>query len=162
MLRLLFLTFLIVPVIEIGLFILLGQTIGLWPTLLGIVATALIGSAIIRAQGVSLLFEIRAATEAGQLPARQIADGMMLAIAGALLLTPGYFTDTMGFLLLVPQIRGFIYERLKAHVAVSAGFPGGAFTSYSRPDAPPRGGPDGDVVDLEPDQWRNDKGPGQG
>ena len=159
MLQLLFLTFLIVPVIEIALFILLGQTIGLWPTLLGIIVTALIGSALIRAQGLSLLGEIRATTTAGRLPARQIADGMMLAIAGALLLTPGYFTDSVGFLLLVPAVRGFIYDRLKDHMVVSAGFSSNSYTSYSTSNPPPRGGMDDDVVDLDPDQWRDDSGP---
>lgn len=149
--RLLFLMFMVVPMIEIGLFIVLGQSIGLWPTLLGVVVTALIGSFIIRVQGVSLFAEIRRLTGQGQLPARQIADGVMLAVAGALLMTPGYFTDTAGFLLLVPPLRLAIYDFLKSRIGQVAtvhtsGGPGGP---GGRP--PPR---DDGVVDLDDDHWR--------
>lgn len=122
MLRFLFLAFLIVPIIEIGIFIVLGQTIGLWPTLAGIVVTALIGSAVIRSQGISLINEIRQMTSRGQLPARQIADGFMLAISGALLMTPGYFTDLIGFLLLVPAFRLAIFDFLKTRIGAVGGF----------------------------------------
>jgi UPF0716 protein FxsA len=145
--RLLFLVFLIVPMIEIALFIWLGQTIGLWPTLLGVVITALIGSAVIRRQGISLLAEIQRLMAAGQLPARQILDGVMLAVSGALLLTPGYFTDATGFLLLVPAVRSAIYEFMKSRVRIVE--PGGAGFSGARP--PPRR--DG-VIDLDDDEWR--------
>lgn len=141
--RLLFVVFLIVPIIEIALFIQLGSLIGLWPTLIGVVVTALIGSIIIRMQGVSLIAEIQRLMAMGQLPARQIVDGVMLAVSGALLMTPGYFTDTIGFLLLVPPIRGAIYEWLKTRVTVVG--PG--------TQGPPRNdGPD--VIDLEEDDWR--------
>ena len=158
--RLLFGIFLIVPLIEIGIFILVGQAIGLWLTLGGVVLTALIGSFIIRLQGISLLSEIRRITAAGALPARQIADGVMLAIAGALLLTPGYFTDLVGFCLLVPSVRIFIYQSLKSRIGVVAGF-------QSTQEPGPRPGFDGghdphqgrmrdpDVVDLEEDNWRD-------
>jgi len=140
--RVLFLLFLIVPLIEIGLFIAIGQTIGIWPTLLGVIGTALIGSAIIRVQGLSLLGEIRQTAAAGRLPARQLAEGMMIGIAGALLLTPGYFTDTLGFLLLVPPLRGAIYDWLKSRIAIVGGSP--------------RSGPpqDPDVIDLDQSDWR--------
>lgn len=152
--RLLFLLFLVVPLIEIGLFIVIGQTIGLVPTLLGVVVTAMIGSFIIRMQGVSLLLEIRRLTGQGQLPARQIADGVMLAVAGALLLTPGYFTDAMGFLLLVPPVRLMIYDFLKGRVSVMAtvqtrSSSGGAGDAGHRPRRPDDG-----VIDLDDDHWR--------
>ncbi len=156
--RLLFGIFLIVPMIEIGIFILVGQAIGLWLTLGGVVATALIGSFIIRLQGVSLLSEIRQMTAAGALPARQIADGVMLAIAGALLLTPGYFTDLMGFMLLVPTVRSLIYQGLKSRIGVVAGFqstrdPGPGYGSGPDPQGGRVGSPD--VVDLDEDNWRD-------
>lgn len=156
--RLLFLLFLVVPMIEIGLFIVIGQTIGLVPTLLGVVLTAIIGSYIIRMQGVSLLLEIRRLTGQGQLPARQIADGVMLAVAGALLLTPGYFTDAMGFLLLVPPMRLVIYDFLKSRVSVMATVQtrssGGAGPNgYGRNGNGPNRRDDG-VIDLDDDNWR--------
>lgn len=148
----LFFLFLVVPMIEIGIFILLGQSIGLWPTLLGVVVTALIGSLIIRMQGVSLIQEIRRLTGQGQLPARQIADGVMLAVAGALLMTPGYFTDSAGFLLLVPPVRLAIYELLKNRMGKMASVHVGG--GPSQPRQPNRPGNDDGVVDLDDDHWR--------
>lgn len=168
MLRLLFLAFLIVPIIEIGIFIALGQAIGLWPTLAGIVVTALIGSAIIRSQGISLIGEIRHMSARGQLPARQIADGFMLAISGALLMTPGYFTDAVGFVLLVPAFRLAIFDYAKTRIGVVGGFTtsqnfssGGFSTNDPRHGAgsdPRRNNNDGrdDVVDLDPENWRDE------
>ncbi len=156
--RLLFGIFLIVPIIEIGIFILVGQAIGLWPTLGGVVLTAFIGSFIIRLQGVSLISEIRQLSARGTLPARQIADGVMLAIAGALLLTPGYFTDLMGFLLLVPVIRTLIYAWLKTKIEVVGGFTGPASRDAGHEYS---GGPfagrrrDDNIVDLDEDKWRD-------
>ncbi len=156
--RLLFAIFLIVPMIEIGIFILVGQAIGLWLTLGGVVLTALIGSFIIRLQGISLISEIRQMTAAGKLPARQIADGVMLAIAGALLLTPGYFTDLLGFLLLVPAVRTLIYTALKSRISVVAGF---SSTKSPGPGSGERGAPyskhmeDAETVDLDEDNWRD-------
>lgn len=144
--RLLFLLFLIVPIIEIALFIMIGQAIGLWPTLLGVLVTAVIGSAIIRSQGLSLIAEIQRHMQAGALPASQLFEGLLLAIAGALLLTPGYFTDTLGFLLLVPQVRRSLYDGLKSRFSVAS------FTS-GQGGAPRRPADDG-VVDLDDDNWR--------
>ncbi|MBU1175197.1 MAG: FxsA family protein [Alphaproteobacteria bacterium] len=142
----LFLGFLIVPMIEIGLFILLGQAIGLWPTLLGVVVTAVIGSAIIRSQGLSLIADIQRHMQSGRLPAMQLFEGLLVGIAGALLLTPGYFTDTIGFLLLVPPLRQALYAFLKTRIRVDG------FTSG--PGHEPRSRRDG-IVDLKDDDWRD-------
>ncbi len=150
--RLLFLTFLIVPIIEIGIFIIIGQAIGLFPTLAGVVVTALLGSFIIRFQGVSLINEIQALMGAGALPARQLVDGVMLAIAGALLLTPGYFTDLLGFSLLVPGIRGVIYSALKKRVNIATGF--NSDNGYSSNSNKPQQSGDPDIVDLNDRDWR--------
>ena len=143
MARALFLLFLIVPLIEIGLFIAIGGVIGLWPTLLGVVVTALIGSAVLRVQGLSLLAEIQRLMNAGRMPAQQLVEGVLLAVAGALLLTPGYFTDAVGFVLLVPTARIAIYRYLRDHVQ----WTGVASAGPARPEKP-------DVVDLDDDQWR--------
>jgi len=143
--RLLFLIFLIVPLIEIGLFISMGQWIGLWPTLLGVVVTALIGSIIVRQQGLAVLADISRQMRMGALPAGQLADGVMIAIAGALLLTPGYFTDTCGFLLLVPAIRAFIRAEFGKRMTVMN------VTGDQRGHRPP--GVD-DQIDLDDDHWR--------
>lgn len=132
-----------VSIIEIACFILIGQAIGLWPTLLGVLVTALLGSALIRWQGVSLLRDIRAAVGRGQLPARAIADAMMVGIGGVLLLTPGYFTDLLGILLLIPPVRTVIYGYLRSRVSI---FPQRKPqpTGFTRPG----------TIDLDDDNYR--------
>jgi UPF0716 protein FxsA len=141
----LFFGFLVVPLIEIGLFIVLGQTIGLWPTLLGVVVTALIGSAIIRRQGLSLIADIQRHMRAGRLPAQQLFEGLMIGIAGALLLTPGYFTDTIGFLLLIPPLRQALYAWLKTKFTVETV---SSSTSY-------RSRREDGVIDLDDTDWHD-------
>jgi UPF0716 protein FxsA len=126
--RLIFLVFLVVPLIEIALFILIGQAIGLWPTLLGVIAIAIVGSAIIRHQGLSLLAQIRDTMGRGQLPARALADAMLVSIAGILMVTPGYFTDFLGLLLLIPPVRALIYRLVRSRLGLGDAPPGA--TSY--------------------------------
>ena len=144
--RILFAVFAIVPLIEIACFVLLGQAVGLWPTLLGVLITALVGAVVLRVQGQALFAEIRATLGQGMLPARALADAMMVGIAGALLLTPGYFTDLLGLLLLVPPVRTAIYAGLRSR-----------FTVIATPSGPAGGGrrrmPDG-TIELDDTDWR--------
>ncbi len=146
--RLLLLMFLAIPLIEIACFIVIGQAIGLWPTLLGVLVTAIGGGLVLRVQGLSLLNEMRATVGRGQLPARAIADAMMVGIAGLLLLTPGYFTDLLGILLLLPPVRSLIYRFLRSRIRVVATTSTG-FTSPSRPQDQLDG-----TIDLDDDEWR--------
>ena len=99
------LTFLIVPVVELMLFIWIQNRIGLGPTLLGIIVTAIIGASLVRRQGFAVWSRFQSELSAGGLPGRQLAHGAMVLVGGALLLTPGYLTDTAGFLLMVPAVR---------------------------------------------------------
>ena len=99
------LMFLIVPVIELLLFIWIQDRIGLGPSLLGIIVTAIIGAALVRRQGISVLRQFQLELGSGGLPARQLAHGAMVLVGGALLLTPGYLTDAVGFSLMVPAVR---------------------------------------------------------
>ena len=138
--RLIFVVFTIVPLIEIACFILIGNAIGLWPTLAGVLVTALIGSILIRMQGIALIREIRETVGRGQLPTRALGDAMMVGIAGALLLAPGYFTDLIGILLLIPPVRTVIYRALASRITVMA----------PRPAYRPQDG----TVDLDEDSWR--------
>lgn len=146
--RLLFLFFLLVPLIEIAFFVVIGNAIGLWPTLAGVVLTALIGSLVIRMQGLSLLNEMRSTVGRGQLPARALADAMMIGFAGLLLLLPGYFSDLVGILLLIPPVRSAIYAFLKSRVAVVT-----ATTTRAGPGFTQRRVDDG-TIDLDSDEWR--------
>ena len=101
----LFLLFLAVPVAEIAVFIQVDSLIGLWPTLGGIVLTAVIGAALVRAQGLAALGRAQAQIEKNAVPVNEVFTAACLLIAGAMLLTPGFLTDTVGFLLLIPGLR---------------------------------------------------------
>ncbi len=94
-----------VPVLEIAVFIQAGELFGLWPTLAGVVATAIVGGAMIRAQGLVALERARHSVDEGQIPVTEVFTAVCLLVAGALLLTPGFVTDSVGFLLLVPPLR---------------------------------------------------------
>jgi len=102
---LLILIFIGVPLLEIAVFIQAGDIIGLWPTLGAIVGTAIIGGALIRAQGLATLDRARRSLDQGQAPVQEAFTGICLLLAGALLMTPGFLTDGIGFLLLVPPVR---------------------------------------------------------
>lgn len=121
----LFLIFVAVPILEIALFIQVGGLIGLWPTLLVVVLTALAGTALMRHQGLQALARLRASLERGGDPVGPIAHGALILVAGMLLLTPGFFTDTVGLLLLVPAVRARLIEwgasRITVQVATVVG-----------------------------------------
>ena len=97
--------FILTPLIEIYLFIEIGSVIGALQTILLIVVTAVIGVALLRHQGVSTMRKVQTQMQHGELPAVGMLEGMMLFFAGALLLTPGFFTDAIGFLILIPPLR---------------------------------------------------------
>ncbi len=94
-----------VPLIEIYLFITLGGLIGALPTVLLVIMTALIGVSLLRAQGLSTMAKFQQEVATGQLPASTMLEGVALILGGALLLTPGFLTDTIGFLCLIPFTR---------------------------------------------------------
>ena len=97
--------FLVVPLVEIWLLITVGSAIGAGVTILLVVLTAVIGAALVRAQGIATLARAQAMINQGELPAIELLEGVALLLAGALLLTPGFFTDAVGFALLVPRLR---------------------------------------------------------
>lgn len=107
----LFLAFLAVPIAEIALLIWVGGRIGLGVTLVLILATAALGAYFVSEQGRGVSDEIRARFLAGSFPGRELAHGGMILVAGALLLTPGFLTDAVGFLLLVPAVRETVRRR---------------------------------------------------
>jgi len=108
-----------VPLIEIAVFIQVGGAIGLGWTLLVVVATAVAGTWLLRAQGLATLRRARGQLDAGQLPARELFDGVCLLFAGALLLTPGFVTDSLGLLLFVPPVRELLRQAILSHMALS-------------------------------------------
>lgn len=131
-----------IPILEIAVFILIGGEIGVVATLAMIFVTAVMGTALLRYQGFSLLSRIRAETDAGRIPGEELGHGAMILLAGILLLTPGFVTDAMGFLLFVPAVRKAIWlfavSRMDIHVVETGG---------RRPHRPDN------VVDLDEDEW---------
>ncbi|MBB4286407.1 FxsA family protein [Roseospira goensis] len=139
---LLLIAFIGVPLLEIAVFIQVGGVIGLGWTLVLVVLTAVAGTLLLRAQGLSTLNRARASLDRGEVPMREVFDGACLLVGGALLLTPGFVTDTVGFLLLLPPVRGALLERLKASGRFSvqvSGFDGGGPGGPGGPGRP--GGP---------------------
>ncbi|OOE80872.1 membrane protein FxsA [Salinivibrio siamensis] len=128
MFPILLLLFILVPVIEIGLFIQVGGWLGLWPTLALVLITAFVGASLVRSQGLMTLASVQDRLNRGELPAQQILEGVMLAVAGVLLLTPGFMTDAMGMLVLLPGPRAALAKQVMKRVTVSqAGFSQGGF-----------------------------------
>jgi len=136
----LFALFLAVPLIEIALFVEVGGAIGLWPTLLIVVLTAVLGTALMRNQGALAMAQIRDSFNTLRDPAEPLAHGAMILFAGALLLTPGFFTDSVGFALLIPPVRRAVYRWLGKRVKVQSFSTGPQPRPTHRPD---------DVIDGE-------------
>lgn len=118
---LLLLLFFTVPLVEIYVLLEVGGAIGVLPTIAMVVLTAVIGAGLIRAQGLATLGRVQQQLERGELPAVGIIEAALLLVAGALLLTPGFVTDTIGFLILVPPLRRWAIESFLARRIVAAG-----------------------------------------
>ena len=149
----LFAAFVAIPIIEIALFIQVGGWIGLWPTLGIVVLTAILGTMLVRAQGRLALMELQRAFSRLDDPTMPLAHGAMVLVAGVLLLTPGFFTDAMGFALLVPGVRSAVFNFLRSRIRV-AHFQMGQTTGFEDDgrDAfrhPARGSHRPDVIDGE-------------
>ena len=114
--------FLIVPVVEIYLLIEVGQVIGaLWTAFL-VVLTAVIGVRLLKIQGISTLMRAQNKMQTGQAPAQEMLEGVGLMLAGAFLLTPGFFTDAVGFFLLIPPARIWLVSKVVARLMTTARF----------------------------------------
>lgn len=139
--------FLIVPILEVYLLIQVGAVIGAPWTVLLVVLTAVIGIRLLKFQGLSTLMRAQRKMQAGQTPAVEMLEGVGLILAGAFLLTPGFFTDALGFLLLFPPARIWIVAKVVSKMMISGrifgpeGSPGAGFGHGSR-DGDPTGKPD--------------------
>ena len=114
--------FLVVPIVEVYLLIQVGQVIGALWTVFLVVLTAVIGVRILKIQGLSILTRAQRKMQAGQAPAREMLEGIGLVLAGAFLLTPGFFTDTVGFLLLFPPTRNWLVSLIVSKLIISGRF----------------------------------------
>ena len=104
----LFLIFLVVPIVELVVIIQVGQVIGPWYTVALLLAVSIGGAWLVKREGLGVIRRFRRQLEAGAIPGRELVDGVLIIFAGALLLTPGFLTDLVGLLLLVPPVRAVI------------------------------------------------------
>lgn len=152
-----------IPLLEIAVFVLVGQQIGVLATLGLVLATAIGGSILLRVQGFGVMARIRKTMDEGRMPGRELVHGFMILIAGILLLTPGFVTDTLGFLLFIPALREAGWAFLRKRIVIIGG--------STRPQGDPRQRPQDRVIDLDmsdysstdPDQspWRGSGGRGE-
>ncbi len=142
----LFLAFVVVPIVEIGLFLQVGSYIGVPATLGLIILTAIAGTMLVRSQGLDVLRKVQNSTNRGEMPVAALAQGLFVLIAGVLLLTPGFATDTLGFALLIPPVREVlaakIWKLIEPNVVTST-----QWSSTHSTSSPNRTG--GKVIDIE-------------
>jgi UPF0716 protein FxsA len=113
----LLLLFTVVPLVELFLLVKLGTVVGVGPTIALVIFTGVLGAWLARQQGLVVLRRLRAELEAGRLPAGALIDGLLILVAGAVLLTPGLLTDALGFVLLVPPSRAVVRRIVAARFA---------------------------------------------
>lgn len=147
--------FAVISLIEIYVLIQVGGIIGGLATVALVVLTAMVGVTLLRAQGLATLMRARTKLEQGSLPAKELAEGFLLALAGAMLLTPGFVTDSLGFALLVPGVRrallGKVMALLKPNMVMGAG---NVYDGESRRPGP---SPSGTGRVIEGDYIRRDQ-----
>lgn len=152
--RFLFLLFIVMPIVEITLLIQVGQVIGTWNTVGLVLLSAFIGVNMLRYQSLATLSRAQQRAQAGEIPGQEMVEGIALAVGGALLVTPGFVTDLIGFSCLLPQSRKWLAAQLMKRFTVVAmssstqyshGAPHGHSKSpHSRPN-----GHQGDVIEGE-------------
>ena len=108
-----FLTFIIIPIIEISIFITIGSSIGILNTIVIILITALVGIFLVRRKGVKLLFDAQKNLSQGIMPTKEIKGAIFLLVSGLLLITPGFFTDCIGFAVFLKPVQNLIANRAK-------------------------------------------------
>ena len=154
--RYLLLIFIAMPIIEMWLLITVGREIGAWSTIGLVLLTAAVGFSLLKQQGFATLFRARQKMDAGELPAMEMVEAIILAVCGALLVTPGFVTDVVGFAGLVPGFRRLIVTGMASKVDVAS------YSEHARYQNVPPGShhsgsaPSGSQTTLEGEYWRED------
>lgn len=145
--RILFIVFIVAPILEMWLLIQVGSAIGALPTIACVVLTAMLGATLLRQQGLSTLLRARQRMDHGELPAREMLEGILLAVGGALLLTPGFITDLLGLVFLLRPLRTALIDALLRRGLVQVA--GGGFAAPHGGRRPTSAEPSGDSVTIE-------------
>ena len=124
------LLFILIPLIELYFIIVVGEMIGAFWTVMLVIITAVVGVSLLRVQGMSTLSRAQRNMAQGQVPAMEMMEGVALAVAGVLLITPGFITDTLGFLLLFPPTRQALIRFMMSRAVVSGQFNSASTTFY--------------------------------
>lgn len=152
----LLIAFIAVPIIEIALFLEVGGLIGTWPTIGIVILTAVVGSYLMRIQGAIAISSLQSSFQEMRDPTVPIANGAMILLAGALLVTPGFFTDAFGLSLLVPPVRNLIIKFVRSRMKVQT-YTSAEFSQQTRYDPADDDVIDGDYSPVEPDSPSIDK-----
>ncbi|HWA54357.1 MAG TPA: FxsA family protein [Solirubrobacterales bacterium] len=152
--------FIVVPIVELYVIIQIGSLIGVWPTIALLLADAVLGSMLLRHQGRGAWRRFNAALAERRFPGKEVADGLLIAIGGTLLLTPGFVTDILGAIFLIPPTRAIVRRLMRGYVGrrfVVMGTPGGFGAAGPGPStSPPRRGYDyeGTAEEIDADDPR--------
>lgn len=158
--------FIAIPILEMAILIKVGGLIGALPTIGLVVLTAVIGVWLLKMEGLATWVRVQQKLQLGEIPGVELLEGIMLIIGGALLLTPGFFTDTIGFICLIPGLRRPLARKLvSSSLMKSFQFNSTSFSTFGssgsprRQDSGDRHEVEGEyrVIDEEPDQDRIDK-----
>ena len=141
--------FVVIPLIELLIFVAVSDVIGLGTALIFALLTAIIGGNLVRMQGLQTLAAMQTNFNKGQIPAAEIFDGFCIVAAGAMLITPGFLTDAIGFTLLVPKARVFLRNVLKKHTHFEVH--SGGFRQPQDPDII-----EGEFERVDPEEPRKD------
>jgi UPF0716 protein FxsA len=159
-LPLLVVLFIVVPLLELYVIIQVGQEIGVWPTIGILIADSILGSLLMRAQGRASWRRFNLAVAEGRAPTKEVLDGVLVIFGGAFLLTPGFLTDIIGILLLLPPTRAILRRGLLRNVAARMA---ASATSWGIGKAAgrrrPGGGPDDYDVEGTASETRQDRLP---
>lgn len=131
MFPILLLLFIVMPIAEIALILEVGENLGGWNTLGLVILTAIVGASLVKSQGVQTWFNVHQRVQAGELPGQQIIEGVLLLVAGVLLVTPGFITDLFGIIIVTPLFRPAIAKslmsRLNVQIVAKSNFQSGNF-----------------------------------
>lgn len=120
MFRILFVLFVIIPIIEIAVLMQVGAWLGAWPTIAIVVITAWLGAKNVKQQGIATLQSVQTKMANGEAPSDEIVAGLLLLVAGVLLVTPGFVTDFFGLSLLIPQVRTTLIKAVQSQLTAAA------------------------------------------
>ena len=149
----------VLPLLEIAVFIIVGRYIGVLPVIGLIFLSSAVGGLLLRIQGIGVLRKLSRELDAGRLPAREMIHGAMIVLAGLFLLTPGFVTDILGLLLFIPAVRDAAWLLIKDRIVVSGVFRSAGRTAESPFEGDRSRSSDDDVIDLDAGEYHREQNP---